>query len=213
MDGRIRPVCKLSSTKVLQASTSWGFSGYSLATFGMNELVRSMAWSKLQRGGRVLNICSPNMSAYSEYWGGRTTSSFVAAIASSVERVVFQMCSSGNEMVLVAQSIWGLFFVSHGIPSTTCAHPSPTIIRVKSSSKAEALQWTLVVAMIRPCLLTVPSTLKACRGWMGQDRRRRRWTREGSMKFPVAPQSIRAVVTSVLVLYCSRMGNQIARSD
>ena len=48
---------------------------------------------------------------------------------------------------------------------------------------------------------------------MGQDGRRRRWTREGSMKFPVAPQSIRAVVTTVLVLYCRRMGNRIARSD
>ena len=164
-------------------------------------------------GGRVLNICSPNTLAYLEYWGGRTTSSFVAAIASSVERVVFRMCASWNEMVLVTQSMRGLFFVSHGIPSTTCAHPSPTIIKVKSSSKAEALQWTLVVVVIRPCLLTVLSTLKACRGWMGRDGRRRHWMREGLMKFPVAPQSIRAVVATVLVLYCTRMGNQIARSD
>ena len=156
---------------------------------------------KTPAGGRVLNICSPNTLAYSEYWGGRTTSSFVAAIVSLVERVVFQMCVSWNEMVLVTQSMRGLFFVSHGIPNTTCARPSPTIIKVKSSLKAEALQWTLVAAVIRPCLLTVPSTLKACRGWMGRDGRRRCWTREGSMKFPVAPQSIRVVVVTVLILY------------
>ena len=37
--------------------------------------------------------------------------------------------------------------------------------------------------------------------------------REGSMKFLVAPQSIRAVVMMVLILYCRQMGNQIARSD
>ena len=37
--------------------------------------------------------------------------------------------------------------------------------------------------------------------------------REGSMKFPVAPQSMRAVVAMVLAPYCSRMGNWIARSD
>ena len=69
------------------------------------------------------------------------------------------------------------------------------------------------MAVIHPCLLTVPSTLKACRGWMGRDGRRRHWTREGSMKFPVAPQSIKVVVATVLILYCRRMGNQIARSD
>ena len=33
------------------------------------------------------------------------------------------------------------------------------------------------------------------------------------MKFPVAPQSTRVVVATVLAPYCSRMGNQIAHSD
>ena len=33
------------------------------------------------------------------------------------------------------------------------------------------------------------------------------------MKFPIAPQSTRAVVAMVLALYCSQMGNQIAHSD
>ena len=43
---------------------------------------------------------------------------------------------------------------------------------------------------------------------------RRRWlTREGSIKFPVAPQSMRAVVVTVLALYRSLMGNRKARSD
>ena len=33
------------------------------------------------------------------------------------------------------------------------------------------------------------------------------------MKFPVAPQSTRAVVATVLTPYCSRIGNLIARLD
>ena len=37
--------------------------------------------------------------------------------------------------------------------------------------------------------------------------------REGSMKFPVAPQSMRAVVVMVLTLYHNRMGNHKACSD
>ena len=38
-------------------------------------------------------------------------------------------------------------------------------------------------------------------------------TREGSIKFPVAPQSMRVVVVTVLALYRSLMGNRKARSD
>ena len=36
---------------------------------------------------------------------------------------------------------------------------------------------------------------------------------KGSMKFPVALQSTRAVVAMVLTPYCSQMGNRIAHSD
>ena len=67
--------------------------------------------------------------------------------------------------------------------------------------------------MIRPCLLTVPSMLKACRGGMAQEGRRRWLTREGSIKFPVALQSMRAVVVTVLALYHSLIGNRKAHSD
>ena len=69
------------------------------------------------------------------------------------------------------------------------------------------------MAVIRPCLLTVPSTLKACKAGIDREGRRRRSTREGSIKFPVAPQSMRAVVVTVLALYCSLMGNRRAHSD
>ena len=48
---------------------------------------------------------------------------------------------------------------------------------------------------------------------MGQEGRRRRLTREGSIKFPVVPQSMRAVVVTVLALYRSLMGNRKAHSD
>ena len=70
-----------------------------------------------------------------------------------------------------------------------------------------------MAAVIRPCLLVVLSTLKACRGGMAQEGRRRRSTREGSIKFTVAPQSMRVVVVTVLALYRSLMGNHKARSD
>ena len=75
-------------------------------------------------------------------------------------------------------------------------------MRARSSSKAAALQWTWVAAVIYPCLLAVPLMLKAWRGGIDQDRRRRHWTREGLIKFPVAPQSMRAVVAMVLTPYC-----------
>ena len=55
--------------------------------------------------------------------------------------------------------------------------------------------------------------LKACRGGMAREGERRRPTREGSIKFPVAPQSMRAVVVTVLALYRSLMGNRKAHSD
>ena len=48
---------------------------------------------------------------------------------------------------------------------------------------------------------------------MGREGRRRRLTREGLIKFLVAPQSMRAVVVMVLALYRSLMGNRKARSD
>ena len=37
--------------------------------------------------------------------------------------------------------------------------------------------------------------------------------REGSIKFPVAPQSMRVVVVTVLALYHSLIGNRKARLD
>ena len=67
--------------------------------------------------------------------------------------------------------------------------------------------------MIHPCLLTVPSTIKACKAGIDREGRRRQLTREGLIKFPVAPQSMRAVVVTVLALYCSLMGNHKARLD
>ena len=71
----------------------------------------------------------------------------------------------------------------------------------------------VVAAVIRPCLLTVPSMLKACRAGMGREGRRRRLMREGSIKLPVALQSMRVVVVTVLALYRSLMGNCKAHSD
>ena len=70
-----------------------------------------------------------------------------------------------------------------------------------------------MAAVIHPCLLAVLLMLKAWRGWIDLDGRRRSWTKEGSIKFPVALQSMRAMAAMVLNLYCSQMGNRIAHSD
>ena len=48
---------------------------------------------------------------------------------------------------------------------------------------------------------------------MVQEGRRRWLTREGSIKFPVALQSMRVVVVTVLALYHNLIGNHKARSD
>ena len=48
---------------------------------------------------------------------------------------------------------------------------------------------------------------------MAREGRRRQLTKEGLMKFPVAPQSMRAVVVTVLSLYHSRIGNHKAHLD
>ena len=62
-------------------------------------------------------------------------------------------------------------------------------------------------------IVTVPSMFRAWRGGIGCEGRRRRLTRDGSIKFPVAPQLTRAVVTMVLAPCFRQIGNQIARSD
>ena len=66
-DGRSRPVFKILSMNVRQAVSSSGFSGYSLATLGVKDSLRSMAWSKSHCGGRASKVCSENTSVYSEY--------------------------------------------------------------------------------------------------------------------------------------------------
>ena len=83
----------------------------------------------------------------------------------------------------------------------------------KSSSKVVAWQRTRVAAVICPCLFGVPSTFRAWRGGIGHDGRRRRSTRDGSIKFLVAPQSMRVVVATVLAPYFRQIGNRIAQSD
>ena len=116
-------------------------------------------------------------------------------------------------MVFFTQSMRGFFSVSQGMPRTIWAHPRLTIIRHRSLSNVVAWQWTLVAAVIHPCLFGVLLMLRAWRGSIDWDGRRRWLTREGSMKFPVAPQSTRVVVTMVLAPYRKRMGKWIALSD
>ena len=63
-DSLICPIRRFLSTKVLQAFSSAGFSRYSLATLGVNDSLRLMAWSKLHCRGRASKVCSEKTSAY-----------------------------------------------------------------------------------------------------------------------------------------------------
>ena len=173
LEGRICPIFRFSSMNSLHVCTSWGFNRYIFATFSMKDSFNSMAWSNSHWRGRVLNICSEKMLTKSAYWGGRVTSFFWVAIASLVDRVVFRMCLSLNEIVFFIQSIWGLFLVNQGIPKTTWACPRPTIMRERSSSKVVVWQWTFVVAVICPCSFRVPSMFRAWRGGIECKGRRR----------------------------------------
>ena len=62
-DGRICPVFRFSSMNVWQATSSAGFSGYSLATLSVKDSLRLMVWSKSRHGGRMSKVCSENMLA------------------------------------------------------------------------------------------------------------------------------------------------------
>ena len=62
-DGRIRPVFMFSLINAWQAASSSGFNGHNLATLGVKDSLRSMAWSKSRHGGSVSKVCSENTSA------------------------------------------------------------------------------------------------------------------------------------------------------
>ena len=105
------------------------------------------------------------------------------------------------------QSMVGFHFFSQGIPRMICLHLRLRIMSLSFSILS--LNRILVWAFHRmvPLALVVPLTLLVMMGLgsfsRGNLRRQRRLT---SMKFPVAPQSTRVVVSTICVPLDSLMG-------
>ena len=114
---------------------------------------------------------------------------------------------SGSTTMFFLQSMVGFHFFSQGIPRMICFRPRLRTISLNFSilSLNRMLVWAF--HQMVPLALVVPSMFLAMMGLgsfsRGNLRRQRRPT---SMKFPVAPQSTRAVVLMICVPLDSLMG-------
>ena len=108
--------------------------------------------------------------------------------------------SSSSTTVFLLQLMVEFHFFSQGIPRMICFHPRLSVLSLN-----RILVWTF--HQMVSLTLAVPSMLLAMMGLgsfsKGNSRRQRRPT---SMKFPVAPQSMRAVVSTICVPLDSLMG-------
>ena len=117
------------------------------------------------------------------------------------------------EMVFDNQSILGFHLCSQGIPRITCCWPRLRTIRSVFSLDWEKRMSVWAFHLMVPLMFTVLSTLYAqmglgrhCRGKFALDKR------PMSMKFLVALQSMRAVVSTICVLVANLIGRQIVHS-
>ena len=119
----------------------------------------------------------------------------------------------GKERVLLFQSMWGFLDINQGIPRMICFHPRLTTIRSRSSEPCGNTMQVQAFQRIVPRRLGVPSTLKAPTDWESLFKGKLvRDSSPRSMKFPVAPESTRAVVSTVWVPTSSLIGKRRVRS-
>ena len=117
------------------------------------------------------------------------------------------------ETVFASQSILGFHLHNQGIPRITCCRPRLRTMRLVFSLEWEKRMSVWAFHWMVPLTFVVPSTLYArmglgrrCRGKFALDRR------PMSMKFPVAPQSMRAVVSMICVPVANLIGRRIVHS-
>ena len=117
------------------------------------------------------------------------------------------------ETVFVIQLIVGFHLCSQGIPKITCCRPRLRTIRSVVSLLREKRISVRAFHPIVPLALAIPSTLYAqiglgscCNGKLALDRR------PMSMKFPVALQLMRAVVSMICVPVTSLIGRRMVCS-
>ena len=111
------------------------------------------------------------------------------------------------ETVLAIQSILGFHLCNQGIPKITCCQPRLKIIRSVVSLDCEKRISMWAFHPMVSLALAIPSPLYAqiglgrhCRGKFAFNKR------PMLMKFPVAPQSMRAVVSMICVPVASLIG-------
>ena len=111
------------------------------------------------------------------------------------------------ETVFDNQLILGFHLCSQGIPKITCCQPRLRTMRSVFSLDWEKRMSVWAFHLMVPLMFAVPSTLYAqmglgrhCRGKFALDKR------PMSMKFPVAPQSMRAVVSMICVPVANLIG-------
>ena len=108
------------------------------------------------------------------------------------------LISLGMEIHLLIQLMTGFHFLSQGMPKMICLHPRFRIISLTFSRCLGNRRSTLVSQTMLPLELVVPSTLYALTGlssfFMGNLANP---TSSGSMKLPVAPESMMAVVSMI----------------
>ena len=111
------------------------------------------------------------------------------------------------ETVFVNQSILGFHLHSQGIPKITCCCSKLRTMRLVFSLDLEKRMSVWAFHLMVPLAFVVPSTLYArmglgrhCKGKFALDKR------PMSMKFPVALQSMRAVVSMICVPVANLIG-------
>ena len=98
---------------------------------------------------------------------------------------------------------------SHGIPRMICFRPRLTTIRSSSSDPCGSTMWVQAFQRIVPRRLGVLSTLKVPMGWESFFKGKlARDSSPRSMKFPVAPESMRVEVSTIWVPTSSLMGGE-----
>ena len=192
-------------------------SAKSLHHSGMAGSVDGMVWA-IWVEMVVLLICSPFSQAcyLSSLWEIFQSMSK----PSQCRRYHWRMYSGGGEagdlgmeMVFDNQSILGFHLHSQGIPKIICCRPRLRTIRSVFSLDWEKRMSVWAFHPIVPLMFVVPSTLYAR---MGLGRRCREKfaldKRPMSMKFPVAPQSMRMVVSMICVPVANLIWRQIVHS-
>jgi hypothetical protein len=123
--------------------------------------------------------------------------------------LVFSVGEEGKDSVFAFQSMRGFWVFNQGIPRMICLRPRLTIISSRPLVFWNGSTGTLVFQTTVPFRFVEPSTLYAwmglgspCRGKFARDRSPR------SRKFPVAPESIRAVVSTIWLSTSSLTGKR-----